>query len=231
MEMIEQFRAETSMDFVILTNEDAHDDLAALADDFYDNEGYGIGDENSGILYLIDMYERTPYLSTAGAMIDYMTDGRIEEAHNQTYGYLASSDYADAAAAMITAVANYVKRGIPEGQYQYDVITGERLTSRHNALTPGEIGMSALAAAIVAFGFMRIVNRSYNLKGSTYEYNFRENSQVRLTNSVDDYLRTSTTRVKKAETSSSSGGGRSGASGVHRSSGGVRHGGGAGRKF
>ena len=127
----------------------------------------------------------------------------------------------------------YVKAGIPEGQYRYDVITGQQLTARHKALTGGEIVIALAAALVVMLLFTARVKHGYLLKGSTYDYNFRDNSVMNLTNQVDQYLNTTTTRVRKPDPPESrsggnGGGGFSGGSGVHTSSGGVSHGGGGG---
>lgn len=232
MDMIGDFQRDTGMDFVIYTSSTPHNSSQmSIADELYDRGGYGLGDEKSGILYFIDMYERIPYLCTTGAMIDYMTDQRIEAAHESAYAFLAGGQYAGAAAQMIYAVYDYWESGIPEGQYRYDIFTGEILTARHKALTGSEILVCALLGLIAALLFIKTVQGRYTLKGSTYGYHFRENSQVELTETTDDYLRTTTTRTRKVQhTSGGHGGGRSGGSGVHRSSGGF-HGGGAGRKF
>lgn len=233
-QLIAAFQETTEMDFVVYTSDAAHSasqmDIAA---ELYDRGGYGLGEENSGVIYYIDMYERIPTLVTTGAMIDYLTDERIEAAHNGVYGALASGAYADAAQQMIYAVADYVESGIPEGQYQYDIITGQVLTARHKVLTSSELLVCALIGLIAAMLYVKSVQGSYHLKGSTYEYHFRENSNVTITDSQDDYLRTTTTRTRKAPPPSSNGGGssRSGGSGTFRSSGGVRHGGGSGKRF
>lgn len=233
-QMIEDFREKNQMDFAIITTDAAHNSTQQeIADELYDRGGYGVGEEASGILYYIDMYERIPYLCTTGEMIDYMTDERIDAAHESCYSYLAGGSYGRAAMRMIEVVQEYVNRGIPEGQYRYDVITGQRLTARHNVLTGMEILVSAVIAAVAALAFMGSVKGTYGLKGSTYEYHFRENCDLTITNMQDDYLRTTTTRTRKPEHSPSSGGGGShhGGSGVHTSSSGRSHGGGAGRKF
>lgn len=232
--LIEQFRDKHQMDFGIVTTYASHgdDSQQEVADDLYDQGGYGIGEHANGILYYIDMYERIPYLCTTGEMIDYMTDERIAAAHEAVYSYLASGEYGDAAEAMIAEVDAYMRRGIPEGQYRYDVITGERLTSYHNSLTPGEIAMCVIVAAAAALIYMGSVNHGYSLKGRTYDYQFRANSTVKLTDTTDLYMRTTTMRRPKAPPPSASGSsGHSGGSGVHRSSSGRMHGGGAGRKF
>ena len=230
--LIEEFQHETGMDFVIYTSDASHDESQqSIADDLYDYGGYGLDEENSGILYFIDMYERIPYLSTTGAMIDYMTDERIEAAHEASYNYLASGQYADAAAQMLYSVYGYWESGIPEGQYRYDIITGQVLTARHKVLTGSEMLVCALIGLVAALLFIKTVQGRYTLKGSTYHYAFRENSDMQLTDSVDDYLRTTTTRTRKTQSTSGGSSGRSGGSGVHRSSSGTSHGGGAGRKF
>ena len=230
--LIADFQNETGMDFVIYTSDDYHTETqAAIADDLYDDGGYGLDEDASGVLYFIDMYERIPYLSTTGAMIDYMTDARINAAHESAYDFLASGQYADAAAQMIYAVYGYWEKGIPEGQYRYDIVTGQRLTARHKALTGSELLVCALIGLVAALLFIKSVQGSYTLKGSTYHYSFRENSEMGDIDSDDQFLRTTTTRTRKVQPPSGSSGSRSGGSGVHRSSSGRSHGGGAGRKF
>ena len=233
-ERIGAFQEKTGMDFAIYTSSAAHEgSQQQVADGLYDLGGYGLGEDASGILYYIDMYERIPYLTTTGAMIDYMTDERIEDAHERCYRYLAMGDYAGAAERMISVVQEYVERGIPEGQYRYDVLTGRRLTARHKALTFGEIVLCGVAALVAALLFVKTVEGRYRLKGSTYEYQFRENGQMHITGQTDDYLRTTTTRARRSPppTPGGGGGGHHGGSGVHTSSRGISHGGGAGRKF
>lgn len=233
--LIADFQSETGMDFVIYTSEESHTaSLAAIADDLYDYGGYGLDEEASGVLYFIDMYERIPYLSTTGAMIDYMTDARISAAHEASYDFLASGQYADAAAQMLYSVYGYWELGIPEGQFRYDIITGQRLTARHKALTGSELLVCGLIGLVVALLFIKGVQGSYTLSGNTYYYNYNLNSEIGDVEYEDRYLRTSTTRTRKVQQSSGGFSGSSSSSGgssVHSSSSGRSHGGGAGRKF
>lgn len=229
-EEIASFQADTGMDFVVLTSNEENDDgdQRDIADEFYDRGGFGLDAEKSGVLYFINMEDRYHYLSTAGAMIDYMTDKRIEEAIGDCNSDLAGGDSARAVVHMLSIVRGYIKDGIPEGQYRYDVLTGERLTSRHKALTSTEMLICAIAALVLGFVFTLIVQSRYKLKGSTYHYDFRSNSKVDITDHEDTYLRTTTVQTRKAEPPSGGGGGSSGGSGVHTSSGGGSHGGGGG---
>lgn len=227
---IQAFQEETGMDFVIVTSNESHKGSAQqIADEYYDQGGFGLDEENSGILYYIDMDDRYHYLSTTGAMIDYMTDARIENAIDEVTRYLSAGAYAQGASQMISIVRQYVRAGIPEGQYRYDVVTGQRLTARHKALTKNEIILALVIGFAVCLIYVACVRSRYSLKGSTYHYSYQDNVAMKLTDQEDTYLRTTTTRVRKPdppENTDSHGGG--GGSGVHTSSSGTSHGGGGG---
>ena len=112
---IQAFQKETGMDFVIVTSNESHKGSAQqIADAFYEQGGFGLDEEKSGILYYIDMDDRYHYLSTTGAMIDYMTDARIENAIDEVTRYLSAGAYAQGAFQMISIVRQYVRAGIPE---------------------------------------------------------------------------------------------------------------------
>ena len=230
---IAAFQKDTGMDFVVVTSSEAHGDSSQqeIADTFYEKGGFGLDADKSGALYYIDMYDRQEYISTTGAMIDYMTDARIEQALDASNPNLRAGRYADAAQAMLAKVKGFVKAGIPEGQYRYDVVTGQQLTARHRVLTPTELLVGGILSLVIGLIFVGIVKSRYRLKGSTYHYEYATNADVNMTESRDDYLRTTVTRTRKAPPPSSGGGfGGGGGSGVHRSGGGVSHGGG-GRGF
>ena len=238
-EAIASFQKDTGMDFVVVTSSTEHDDASQqqVADEFYNRGGFGLDEEKSGVLYYIDMYERWHYISTTGQMIDYMTGERIASAIETCKSYLSSGNYAGAVDKMLSIVRANIQKGIPEGQFRYDVVTGQRLTARHKVLETNEIVIGLAIAVAVALIFMFIVRRTYKLKGSTYHYNYQENSALNMTVATDDFLRTTTTRNRKAESNGGGrggfggggGGGFSGGSGVHTSSGGTMHGGGGGR--
>ena len=64
-----------NMDFVVVTTEDAEGKTAEeYADDYYDYNGYA----EDGVLYLIDLDNGSVWISTAGKMIRYLTDARID---------------------------------------------------------------------------------------------------------------------------------------------------------
>lgn len=227
----EAFEAAYGMSFVLLTSNEAHEgSTQAVADEFYTAGGFGPDEEHSGALYYIDLAQRTHWLSTTGAMIDYMTQERIENAIDRCAPLLTNGDYAAAALRMIDLLSQAVESGIPQDQYRYDVVTGQRLTARHKVITTGELAVCLGVAAMAGLVFVRAVTRRYRLKGSTYVYDFRGQSRVEITGRQDDYLRTTTVRTRKPDPPSGGGGGGGGrGSAVHTGSRGVSHGGGGGR--
>lgn len=231
---ITAFQQSTGMDFVVVTSNEAHGDASQqqIADSFYEKGGFGLDAESSGALYYIDLYARQEYISTTGKMIDYMTDERIQGALDQSNPNLRAGNYAKAAQAMLSAVQQYVRQGIPEGQYRYDVVTGRILTARHKALTSTEMLVGGVLCLVIGLIFVGAVKGRYKLKGSTYHYDYATNADVHMTEARDDYLRTTVTRAPKAPPPGSGGGGfgGGGGSGVHMGGGGMSHGGG-GRGF
>ena len=238
-DIIERIERNHDVDMVVLTTTDTPDDYSEsmwlvrnYADDFYDNGGYGMGEDNSGMLILLDMNNRVMWLSTGGVMIEYINDSREEDILDRAYGYLSMGNYGGAVVAALERVAQLMAKGREEGTFLYDEVTGKRLSGIYNALTTGEIGVAAIAGLAAAALVFVCVGSSYNLKGSTYSYDRNANTSVRLTKDDETFVRQFSRRALRntGNGGHSGGGGRSGGSGVHRSSGGVRHGGG-GRRF
>jgi len=234
--IIQRIRDTYQMDAVVLTTRDTpstYDDdvLVDYADRYYEDNGYGLGEDRAGVLYMIDMNNRYIYISTAGVMIDYLNDSRIEDMVEASTEYLSRGDYIGGATRAMTMLERYLRRGIEEGSFRYDEKTGQRLTGLYNRLTTTEalvaLVAGAIVAALIAFG---VINR-YSLAGGTYHYDRASLSSCKLTKDDEQYLRQTVSRVRTPPPSSGGGGhggGHSGGSGVHVSSGGMSHGGGGG---
>lgn len=241
---IAKVREATKVDFVFLTSEEteysASDTQAekigmAFADDFYDQNGFGMGTDASGIIYFLDMSNRMPIVTTAGKMINYITDARLNEMLDNAWQPLSEGKITASVLSVLQDTKKFVKAGIPEGQFQYDTETGQITTPAYKVLTLLEMGIAAGVAAVAGIILYASVHGTYQLKGSTYEYAVRQNSNVVITGSQDDFLRTTVTRMPKPRPPTNFGGGTSfgggRASGTHMSGGGRVHGGGGGRRF
>jgi len=238
--IIQRIEAEYQMDIVVLTTYDvpsSYSDyiIQDYADTYFEQHGYGLGEDEAGLLYMIDMTNRAPCISTSGVMIDYITDDRLETLFNVSYDDLAMGDYGRAAVAVLQYLERFLEEGRLEGSFRYDAETGKRLSGLYNALTGTEMLIAAAVGLVAALVMFSSVNGKYNLKGSTYRYDASSNASCRFTKDDEQFLRQSTNVIRHT----SNNGGRSGGGGissgrgssVHRSSGGRSHGGGVGRRF
>lgn len=102
------------VDFIIVTTDDARGKTPqAYADDFYDDNGFGVGGDKSGVLFLIDMDNREVYLSTSGKAIAYLTDTIIDGLLDDSIGYLKRQDYSGAALHFL----DRMEKLFPSGEY------------------------------------------------------------------------------------------------------------------
>ena len=234
--MIHQMVDQYKMDIGVLTTYDVPhsggDDRVTVdyADTYYENNGYGLGEDRAGVLMILDMTNRYNYLSTAGTMADYLNDHRIEEMLSSADDALYNGEYGRAMIAELTTLNQFLREGIEEGSFRYDVETGERLTGIYNKLTKSELFFAVICGASAALIMYLVVMRMYLLKGKTYHYSLgKENVRVNMQVDDEQFIRERVTRVPIVR-SSGGGGGHGGGggrgSGMHMSSGGMSHGGG-----
>ena len=63
------------------------------ADDYYDYNGYGIGDDCSGVLFLLAINDRDYAISTCGEAIDALSDDDIDYLLDCVFDDLRNGDY------------------------------------------------------------------------------------------------------------------------------------------
>lgn len=215
---MERLEAEWKQAFVIVTTRDAQGkDSEAYADDYYDSHGYG----ENGVLFLIDLDNGQIWISTAGAMIRFLTDSRIEKVLDAGYEALHAGQYARGLEQMLDATEGFLREGIPAGSYRFDPETGNVGRYRSVGMMDVLLGAAAgLAAGCILFFAVR---SRYRSKSGSISYSFHNQGNLTLTRQEDHFVNQVVTRRKIPKSPPSSGGG---GSSVHRSSGGVRHGGG-----
>ena len=65
----------------------------AFADDYYDYNGYGMGEGDDGVMLVISMEERDWYVTTYGFGIKAMTDDALDEMADKFTSYLTKGNY------------------------------------------------------------------------------------------------------------------------------------------
>jgi uncharacterized protein len=227
---IKLLKSQYKMDFVVLTSSDVPIDKSHdFADDFYDNNGFGAGDDFSGILFLIDMNNRLVTVSTSGLMIRYLTDARLNTLLDAVTPNLTGGKYGEAAYIALVQLSVYLTNGIPGNQYNQDEEGNIDRYVKPRAVTLGEAAIALLVGLLSGVILYFAVHHAYAMKGSVYKYDLQKNTTVTVTGATDVYLRTQVTRTPRAS-STGSGGIGGGMSSTHRSSSGRIHGGGS-RRF
>lgn len=245
-EKIAQCRKSTKMDVVIVSAyADEERSAEEYADDYYDYGGFGAGKKASGVLLLY--YMDGPgqpggecYISTAGTMINMLTDERIESILDDVYGDLGNRDFAGATEHFLEDVKVYVKEGVESGQYTYDRDTGEIV--RYHSIRLYEVAIAVVIAGILAGSVCLDIKKRYAMKQSSREVSnslqaYRADCafcfSVAGDKMVNKYVRS--VPIPRNTSSGSGGRGHSGSSSagrstIHTSSSGRSHGGG-GRRF
>lgn len=235
-EKAQQITDTYGMDVVILTVNDFSGVSASIevfADNFYDHNGYGVGENYSGVLLVLSMDTREWAISTCGDAIYAITDFGIQALFEDMAPHLSEDNYFDAFDTYLEVLPYYFeayKNGTPidgwAGNYQGpgSVETGTREDVVYYESEPPYWASPIIGAAIAAIVVL-IMRSSMNTKRpqrSAGEY--IDSSSYNLWRNQDIFLYSQVRKVRK-QTQSSSGGGSS----VHRSSGGRSHGGGHGR--
>ena len=225
---------EYGMDVVILTVDSLDGaDIEAFADDFYDYNGYGVGEEGHGVLLVLAMDSREWAISTCGDAIYALTDYGIQSLFEEMAYDLSDGDYYLAFEAYLNALPYYFEAfrqgetvdgftGNYSGPGSY--VPGTREDVVYYESDPPYVLAPVIGAvfAVIVILVMRSTMNTKRPQRSAGDYLKRNSYQLRLHR--DMFLYSHVSKVRKQSQSSSGGG-----SSVHRSSSGRSHGGGHGR--
>ena len=231
------------MDVIILTV-DSLDGATAeeYADNYFDENGYGIGDDYSGVLFLLSMEYRDWAMSTCGETIYALTDYGVQQVFYETAGYLSENRYFEAFNAYLDALEPYFSaymQGEPIdgniGNYNGpgmfipgtadDIIYYEEPVQRNFGWYIKKLLLSLLIGVIVAGIALLIMRSKMNTaKAQRDAVNYVSGGAAKITGYRDIFLYSNVKKTRKEQTSSSGGG-----SSVHMSSSGRSHGGGHGK--
>lgn len=226
---VQNLRDTYDMNFLLVTTEDAQGkDSEEYADDFCMDRGFYEDEQKGTALFLIDMDNRSVWISTSQDMQYYLTDDRIEDVIDGGFTALKEGRYGDCFSGMLDQTVEFLEEGIPDGQYRYDEETGRIV--RYRSIKPFEAGIAVLIALAAAAGAAVWVIGRYQMKWGNYEYPFREKGEMKLSVKEDRFVNqiVTTRRIPKNPPPSEGDGGAR--TTTHTSSGGGSFGGG-GRDF
>ena len=226
---------------IVTTNSLGGKSSEAYADDYYDDNGYGIGSDYSGTLLLLSMEYRDWAVSTCGEAIYALTDYGIQRVFSSISTDLSYGVYYEAFDHYLDALENYYsayRSGITIEDFEYDYsgpgtfIPGTQEDIYYYDNVPVKafnwylrrflisLAIGAAVAGIVLL-IMRSKMNTAKFQRDASNYLKNGNAQITLYRDLFLYSRVSKTRKQEQDT----GGGSS----VHCSSSGRSHGGGHGK--
>ena len=192
------------------------------ADDFFDYNGYGYGNDDDGILLLISMEYSDWAMTTYGFGITAFTDKGLDYMSDEFLPYLSDGDYKEAFsiyAELCDELLTQANNGSPYGakgiSRSYDSV--EKPFSPKRILI--SLGIGVIFAFIIT-GIMKGKLKSVRFQPAAASY-VRQDSLI-ITESKDLFLYTNVNRRVRPKNNSSG-------SSTHRSSSGRSHGGSSGR--
>lgn len=204
---------------ILLTDTTDNKSIEAYADDFYDFNGYGIDEEYSGLIMVIDTVERDIYISTTGKAIDIFSDSLLDSMLDDIIDAMVDNDetnYYLASEKFLQIVEENVVESIP-------LTFWERILKL--VTNPSTYISSIIIGGIITLCFWS----SSTKDKKTPPYNYEVSGSFKVLDAQDHFVRAHTSKVKIA-TQSSSSSSSSSRSTTRTSSSGRTHGGG-GRKF
>ncbi len=190
----------------------------AYADDYYDYNGYGIGEDYSGVLFLLAIDDRDYAISTCGEAIDALSDQDIDELLDCVFDDFRAGNY-------YLGLRTYLEN--LESEF-YDYANSKDESVKSSKPNYGKIGVFSLAIGAGAGGIGLASMRSgmNTAKPQVGAQSYLANNSFALPVKRDTFLYTRTSRTR-IQTQSSGGRGRGS---THVGSSGRTHGGGS-RKF
>lgn len=215
---------------IVAVNSTGGRDIVEYADELYDTSGY----LEDGVLFMLDMYNREWYVSTAGRGMDALSDYVIDCIMEEVLYPLSSGDYYDAFQTFILECKDCVAafdsgEYVPDSDdyYEYEYNYDDDYTYKKQGVSPawipGSLGIGLLSA-FLATGKMK--SEMSNVRSQQNANGYTKKGSLNLTEQQDVFLYHTVSRVPKPKDDDRDmhGGGNFGG-GVHMSGGGVSHGG------
>lgn len=182
----------------------------AYADDYYDYNGFGVGNDDSGVLLLIAIKEREWYVSTHADGITAVTYDELGDLEEDMLDYLSDGNYYDA----FTVYLDFLE---VEFDFYRTFECGFTLEGFFIHLLIALV----IGAAIAGIALLIMRSKMNTAKQQSGASSYMVNSSYDLYRCQDIFLYSKTTKSPKAQSSSGNS--------THRSSSGRTHGGRGGR--
>lgn len=251
MRVLDETSERLMFDLAVVTVNDTYgQDIISYTDDYYDYNGYGLGETFDGAMLLIDMGSREFYISTCGVGIEALGDYELSYISDQFLSDLSNGSYYDAFYTFATLSDSFVTSyqdgstdvfgddyyEYEDGYIDYEDGYYEDDYGYESDDSSVMVGLLTVLIISLILGFlfagipmskMKRQMKPVMLKAQAHDY-LKPGSQ-KITKSRDAFLYNTVTRVPKPKQNSNGHGGGSFGGGVHMGSSGRSHGGMGGR--
>ena len=233
LEKLDEISKRQEFDVVVVTKNGLEGKTPQdYADDFFDYNGYGQGDDYDGALLLLDMESRSYHISTSGYGITALTDYGMDLMEDSFVPKLSAGNYYDAFADFANQCDYYVTRakegnpvdapGADPGQEP--IVDPEPEKHKPGLGTAGIAGVIGLLAGTIRVNGMKSKLKTVKRQQNASQYARRDSMKMRVAR--DDFMYRNVTRTAKPKDTDRESG--HGGSSIHISSSGHSHGGSGG---
>lgn len=211
-EELDKVREKYNFEVAIYTESDMTSASAqASADDIYDYNGYGAGENDDGIMLYICSDTREYHITTHGKGLDYFNSNGLAYLESKVIPHLSENDYYEAFESYIETseeLLEMAKNGKPYNEKNYST-----------KYLFGVIVACLIAPVLIAFLMMkRKLKKMKTAVKNDYATDYMKPGSMNMAVSRDMFLYSKTIRTEKAKSNS----------GTHTSSSGRTHGGSGG---
>ena len=173
-----------NLDLVIVTiSNNDKDSTTSYAEDFYMYNKFGRDDKRSGSIFIIDMDNRDYDISSSGDAIKFMTDTIYNTLINDAEDFISNRDFYEGTVKIIEGMSKEVAPKAKKINF----------------------GLAFVITNIIALIFFLIEKSKYKgIKYATNASSYVDRKGIEDINSEDKFIKTSTTRTKINNDSSSS---------------------------
>lgn len=219
--LLEQVSEERQCDVVVVTVDSLNGaGIQSYTDDYFDANGYGIGTERDGIMFLLAMNEREWAISTRGFGITAFTDAGQEYLMEKLLPDLKNGDYQKTFTAFAENADDFLKQARTGKPYDRENLPGVQMRRIGLSVLVGLIGGFLLAL----FSVLRLKKEMRPVYAQASADSYLVKNSCHMREQREHLIRKEVHRTHIPKEQSGGGG-----STVHRSSSGTTHGGSHGK--
>ncbi len=219
MSLLDEISERQKCDVVIVTVKNLGGKTAeAFADDYFDYNGYGQGEDFTGLLLLLSMKERDWHISTTGYAIKAFTDAGMEYMSDKFVPKLSDGDYYEAFTDFAELCDKFLTQAKTDKPYDVGNLPKEPFSW---------IWIPIAIAVGLVIAFVAVSAMAGQLKSVEPDLgasNYIDKNSLNITTSQQDFIRSIVNKVERPKEEKESGG-----SSTHTSSSGRTHGGSGGK--